>query len=241
MKIEKALEKYGLNNKEILVYTSLLQLGPSSVSKISDKSKLARSTVYEVLKALVRKGLINHYLKKKIQYFSPEEPSKLIKKLEIAKEELVSVLPQLEAMTSFVKNKPSAKFYQGKDQIKLILLEIIDEAQELYAFAVAEDFLTVLSDYHQWFLNKRIKRKIPLKLILKDSKVARDRKDKERQELREVKILPNKYDFSGIIFIWKNKTAILSLENDFNAIIIDSIELTKIQKAQFNYLWDFSN
>ncbi len=241
MKIEKSLKKYGLTDKEILVYISLLQLGPSSVSKISDKAKVARSTVYEVLKDLAKKGIVNHYLKKKIKYFSPEEPSKLIKKLDIVKDELLVVLPQLEAMTAFKQNKPSTRFYQGTDQIKLILLEIINEADNLYAFAMADDFINVLSDYHQWFLDKRLKRKIPLKLILKDSKIARERKEKERQELREVKILPDKYDFSGLIFIWKNKTAILSLEHDFNAIIIDSIELTKIQKAQFSYLWDSIN
>lgn len=238
MKIEKALKKYGLNDKEITVYTSLLQIGPSSVSKIADKSKIARSTVYEVLKDLVKKGLVNHYLKKKVKYFSPEEPSKLIGKVELIKEDLSSILPQLEAMTAFKLDKPSTRFYQGKDQIKLILLEILNEADDLYSFAVAEDFITILGDYHEWFLNKRLKKKIPLKLILKDSKIARERKEKERQELREIKILPNKYDFSGIIFIWKNKTAILSLKPDFSAIIIDSNELTKIQKALFNYLWD---
>lgn len=238
MKIEKTIQDYGLSEKEAKIYISLLQVGPAAVQKIADKSSLARSTVYEILDSLIKRGLVNTYLKKKVKYFSPEEPDKLVRQAQNQVDSLKNALPELEAITGLSRQKPTVRFYQGKEQIKLILEEILNEAQELYSFAVAEDLLTILGDYHKWFLTQRLKKKIPLKLILKDSKTAKERQELGQKELRQVKIVPNKYDFHGLIYIWKNKTAMFSLTNDFTAIVIDSQELTNIQKSQFMCLWD---
>ncbi|MCU0680040.1 MAG: BlaI/MecI/CopY family transcriptional regulator [Planctomycetes bacterium] len=78
MKIEKVLQDFGLSEKESRVYLALLQVGPAPVQKIADKSSLARSTIYEILNALIKRGLVNTYLKKRVKYFSPEEPEKLV-------------------------------------------------------------------------------------------------------------------------------------------------------------------
>jgi HTH-type transcriptional regulator, sugar sensing transcriptional regulator len=238
MKIEKTLQNFGLSEKESKVYIALLQVGPAPVQKIADKSSLARSTIYEILGALIRRGLVNTYLKKRVKYFNPEEPDKLVKQAQSQAEAIKNALPELEAITGLSRRKPTVRFYQGKEQMKLILEEILEEAQEIHSFAVAEDLLTVLSDHHKWFLSQRLKKKIPIKLILKDSITARERQELGAQQLRQVKIVPDKYNFHGLTYIWKNKTAMFSLSNDFTAIVVDSQELTNIQRAQFLYLWD---
>lgn len=52
------LNKFGLTNSEAKVYVSLLAMDPSSGYKISGKSGIARSKVYNVLSSLIAKGMV---------------------------------------------------------------------------------------------------------------------------------------------------------------------------------------
>ena len=87
-------------------------------------------------------------------------------------------------------------------------------------------------------MKKRIKNRIPLRVILRDSATARDRQRLGIQQLREVKLVSNKYEFHGLIYVWKNKIAMFSLVNDFVAVVTESKELADIERAKFNNLWD---
>lgn len=238
MKLEKVLQGYGLSQKESQIYLALLQIGPSSVQKIAQKSGLARSTVYEVLDNLASMGFANHYLKKKIKYFNAEEPNNVVVLAQNKADAIKNALPELEAMSGEARHRPTVRFYQGKDQMKLVLDELLNEADEAICFGVADDLFRVLGDYHKDFLRKRIKNRIPMRVILCDSPTAKDRQRLGPQHLREVKLMPNKYEFHGLTYVWKNKIAMFSLANDFVAVVMESKELTDIEKAKFNNLWD---
>jgi len=238
MKLEKILQEYGLSQKESQIYLALLQIGPSSVQKIAQKSGLARSTVYEVLDNLANKGFVSHYQKKKIKYFSAQEPSHVATLAQNRADAIKNALPELEAMSGASRHRPTVRFYQGKNQMKLVLDELLNEADEAICFGVADDLLRVLGDYHEEFLKKRIKNRIPLRLILRDSPVARDRQRLGQQHLRDVRLISNKYEFHGLAYVWKNKIAMFSLTNDFVAVVTESKELADIEKAKFNNLWD---
>ncbi|MCK5266986.1 MAG: helix-turn-helix domain-containing protein, partial [Spirochaetes bacterium] len=67
--LEKSLRKFGLKDKEIKIYLTLLTLGPSSVRKIALEANINRGTGYDILKKLIEMGLVSHYEKKSYQYF----------------------------------------------------------------------------------------------------------------------------------------------------------------------------
>ncbi|MFA6424279.1 MAG: helix-turn-helix domain-containing protein [Candidatus Magasanikbacteria bacterium] len=238
MKIEKALESCGLNQRESQIYLALLQIGPSPVQKIAQKSGFPRSTVYEILDELAKKSFVSGYLKKKIKYYNAEEPSNIVALAQNKVTIIKNVLPELEALSGKSRNRPTVRFYQGREQMRIVLDEILKEADELCAFSVAEDLLNVLGDYHTEFLRKRIKNRIPLRIILRDSATARERQRLGPQQLRTVKLMSNKYEFHGLMYIWKNKFAMFSLANDFVAVVTESKELADIEKAKFNNLWN---
>jgi len=58
------------------------------------------------------------------------------------------------------------------------------------------------------------------------------------KQLREVKIIPATYKYHGMVFIWQNKIAMFSFKKDMEALVIESEELSKIQKAMFDVIWD---
>jgi len=67
--MEEILRQFGLREKEIKIYLSLLKLGTSSVRKVSSESRINRGTSYDVLKDLIKIGLVSYHEKKSHQYF----------------------------------------------------------------------------------------------------------------------------------------------------------------------------
>jgi len=240
MKFENILQNYGLSRKEAKVYLACLELGSASVQKISKKAGLARSTVYEVLDDLTDQNFVNSFRRKRIKYYSPEDPAQVIKLAQVKVDAISEVLPQLNAMYGQAKNRPTVRFYQGKDGMKIILEEVLDGADELLSFSSAEDLFRELGVYFNKFVEKRVKRKIPARVILNESKKAQERKRLGPQHLRQVRILSDKYPHQGQIFIWKNKIAMFSFVSDFTAIVVESKELYKVQKAMFEQLWNLA-
>ena len=58
------LRKLGLREKEVRVYLTGLELGPSSVQVIAKRAKITRPTTYEIIKTLKEKGLFVESYKK---------------------------------------------------------------------------------------------------------------------------------------------------------------------------------
>ena len=158
MKVNKVLQGYGLNQKQVQVYLTCLELGSASAHKISQKSELVRTTVYEVLEALRKKGFVSTYLKKKVKYYSAEDPEQIISKAQLKVDRLNEVLPELNALVGQSRKRPAMRFYQGKEELKIVMQEILAEAKELSVFGAADKYLEEIGTFHEkTFLKQRLK------------------------------------------------------------------------------------
>ncbi len=238
MNLQKQLQNIGLSQKEAQVYLATLELGSAGAHKIAEKAGMARSTVYEVLGALLRHGFVSTFRKKTVKYFSAEEPNNVFRLAQTRVDAIREVLPQLNAMAGEFRRRPTVRFYQGKEQVQIVLDEVLNEATELIAFGVSEDLLSLMGDYHKNFVATRIKKKIPLRIILRDSPTAHQRKQLGIHELRNVKIIPATHNYHGLTYVWKNKIAMFAFVGDLVAVVIESKELAEMQKAMMEYLWE---
>ena len=82
MEISEKLKEFGLNNKETDVYLACLELGESSVNEIAIKSNIKRTTIYDILESLIKKGLISQTQRGSKRKFFAEEPEKIKKIIE---------------------------------------------------------------------------------------------------------------------------------------------------------------
>ena len=121
MNLSNVLKTYGLNEKQAKIYLTCLELGSSSVQKISKKAELARSSCYEILESLKKQGLISEFKKKTIRYFSAEDPKKIITQAQEKVILLEKALPQFNAIYKKTGDQPTVRFYKGKEGMKLIL------------------------------------------------------------------------------------------------------------------------
>jgi len=69
----------GLSEKEQAVYSALLEIGGAFPSKVSEITKLNRSTTYSVLTDLAVKGLIIEMRRRNKIFYQIEKPQKLLR------------------------------------------------------------------------------------------------------------------------------------------------------------------
>lgn len=231
------MEKIGLNEKQALVYEACLELSSGSGQRIAEKAGLPKSTTYDVLKGLSKKGLVKFYLKGKKRYFSANDPD-ILKDRAIKQQKILeNFLPDIQAIYNLAENKPKIRYYEGKQGVRVVMKEILKEAQELRSIGSAEDIFNKLSEYFPEFSQERAKRRIPNKVILRDSPKAKERQETGAKELREVKIIKTSILFSSLIWIWGSKTAMVTLRNDLMVVVIDSQELSDTFLALFEWMW----
>jgi len=235
--LERTLIDYGLRPKQAKVYLATLQVGSGPILKIAQQAGLARSTTEIVLNTLLDKGLVSSFKKKRVRYFSADDPHTIIGSLKEKTTIMERALPKFMAVYGSSKSRPTVRFYEGKPGMKIILEEILNEAKSLLSFASVEDLFATLENYPD-FVKKRVELKIPVRVILRDSPKARERKVLGPQHLREVRLIPEHYDYHGLFYIWNDKIAMFSFGEDLSAILIESQELSQMQRASFNFMWD---
>jgi len=238
MQLQKVLEQFGLNKKQAKIYLAVLELGSATVNNISRKSDLARSSCYDLLDSLIKKGIANSFSKKGVKYFSVDDPQKIFKLAQEKAEVLQGVLPQLNALYASAKEKPAVRFYQGIEGMKNIFREILkDNNPEVLSFGSADDLLKTMGDYHLEFVKKRVKAKMLARTILRKTKMAQQRKELGQKELRQVRFISQDFNYQGTMTIFGNKIAFFSFIKDHVAVLIESKEIANIQKAMFEYVW----
>jgi len=137
LEVEESLEEIGLTRSEIKVYLALLELGPSTTGPIIDESQTANSKVYAILEKLIRKGLVTHFVQKKLKYYKASKPAHLLHYLEDQKQKIVeqekkveNILPHLNQLFTDHITKSEAVVYCGPKGIRTAFHDLIDSLEE---------------------------------------------------------------------------------------------------------------
>ncbi len=242
--IETVLKKYGLLEKEIKIYLTVLRLGPSSVRRLASESGINRGTTYDILKKLIADGLVNYYSKEK-RNFIAEDPRKLAdaieerqEKLERVKMNIEDILPELKSIYDNAENRPKVKYFEGKKGVRIVLQDILDtmeksDANKYLVYSVSE-VRKILFESFPEFTDKRIKANIAVKVLAigKGGKLC---------GLDERKwISKESTDAQTYTLVYYGKVAFISLKSDSEpiSVIIEDPGLFETQSLVFNHLWD---
>src|SRR3989339_2265497 len=118
----RELTHLGLTEKEAAVYVAALQLGPAAVQEISDRAQVNRATTYVMIDSLSARGLLSSTEKDGRRIFMAESPERLLvllrlqkKEMEAKEEELIQVLPKLNAFFNRAAEKPEVRYLEGHE------------------------------------------------------------------------------------------------------------------------------
>ncbi|MEK7072279.1 MAG: helix-turn-helix domain-containing protein, partial [Patescibacteria group bacterium] len=148
--LTQKLKILGLDDKDIAVYLAILTLGKSTITDISRKSAIKRTTIYSYLDNLLKFGLIFKTVDKKRIYYCPENPDKIKSVLEKQKTEIDEkkekinlVIPELENLYSSSFNRPRISFYESKEGLREIYWQMLDTHKKVYSIFSPDNFFQI--------------------------------------------------------------------------------------------------
>lgn len=246
MGLENDLKLIGLEEKEAKVYLASLELGPTNIQDLAEKSGIKRSTVYEMLKKLEPMGLIIESIKGKRKIYIASEPDKLKRSIKEKEQLLNQILPELRSLNNASATKPKITYYEGRDglrQIYNLALETTTRKVD-WVSPIKPIIETVGEDFLEEHIEKRAKEKYWVRSI----QITEQQVDTYKyldpttfdKTYRRVKFSPPGMDIPTVFGIWDNKVAILSTRKEGFGIIIESGDLVRTMRTFYELLWNAS-
>ena len=229
------LKQIGLLDGEIKVYLCLLRIGPALVGRINKETGLHRTHIYDLLEKLKEKGLVSTFIESGKNIFSPSPPKKILSYLEEKKENVGSILPELEQLSKLPKDKTQVELFKGKNGLKTVLQDVLNTNKDYLVMGSIKQFETILKFALPQFLKKAEKQKIKERLIC-------DKKEKIIQMTKGsiVRYIKSKFLFPSSFWIYGNKVAIFIWNMPYFAIVINNKAVAKTYKNYFEFFWEIS-
>lgn len=253
--LPQELKKIGLSDKEALVYSTVLELGTGFPSKIAERTKLNRSTVYKILTDLAIKGLVTELEKNKKLCYQAEPPSKLVgyakTKIRLAEDGLEhakKMLPELEGLFSVLPQKPKVRFFDGIDGVKAVYSDHIAEAKpyEMLDFSNVEELMKLLPpQFVQHYVKQKEKIGVITRGIFPETKFSEKYnctvyRGIQKKFLVTTRYIPaEKFPYKGEVAVYgQNKVSIINFhENALIAIIIEDKMIADMMRMIFELAW----
>ena len=241
--IQKQLEIIGLSSNEVSAYLALLQLGKGTVSEISRKASLNRTTGYDVLDRLVIKRLVSISGKEPKQEYVAESPDQIetliSAEVEKKQEELNQarqIIPELKSIHN-VAGRPQIRFYEGTEGLRQVYEDTLTSHEPICAYASVDDVHAALPGYFPQYYKRRAAKGIPIRGIFTESEASRELATHDEEEIRQSAFVPTeKYGFHPEINIYDNKIMIASWREKLG-IIIESAEIADAMKKIYELAW----
>jgi len=242
------LANIGLTKSEINVYLALLELGSSTTGKIVDKSQASSSKIYEVLDRLIQKGLASFIIKSGIKYFEAAPPERILdyvnekeETLNKQKQELKSLIPELEIKRKLSKYKAEATIFRGLKGAETAMgdvLKTMKKGERYYLFGGSSASWPPNARFIKHYHEKRSKKGIIAQILY--SEAGREWWEEIKHlPNTEIKFAPSQIFTSSFVLMYKDKTLIaVPSKDDVTYFRIDNKEVTESFKSQFELLWN---
>ena len=227
------LIKLGFTSTEAKIYLILLESNEAQAGLISKKSQINRTTTYDALERLLKKGLVTYTIQANKKVFKPTHPNKLLECLKEQEKTAEELIPELNRLYKSSKEKEEFNIYQGRKGIKSILQDIL-HYKEYVAFGSSGRFLEIMRYDFLNFQKRKEELKVKSRIILKDS--ARKSKSVKRA-YGSFKFIPEEYSAPTTTFVYGDYIAIIVWSEVPIATVIHSKEIAKSYLGYFELLW----
>jgi sugar-specific transcriptional regulator TrmB len=242
MNFEQQLATLGIEGKLYQAYVAALELGEASVQSVAQKAGLGRTTAYDLLSKLEKNGLIRIVITGKKQHVIAEDPVVFLRRLELQRQAVDDLVPQLRSIYNRSKSKPDIRFYEGEEGIRTVLWDTLSCRSKTLRGVLTMDELIDTSGRNEIdrFLAERVKRGISLRVLRSASKDTEKIWPSSTEELRELRYAPQAVLFSMTMFIYDDKVTFLSSKKENYGMIFQSEEFSRLHENLFEGIWAVS-
>ncbi len=247
------LKKLGLKPNDAAVYLALLELGNGTVTEISHKAALNRTTGYDILERLCLYGIVGRVTTGKKKIYAAESPTRLRQFLENKKqvaerrlEDLKTLLPDLQSLYK-TELKPTIKFAEGKEQMEKIYNDALETKGPIYSILNLKNYAEFFEEAGTKQSIERAKRGIKEKVLSIKNETAlawHEKTYKGKKKLQahtEYRWIEQKKEYStaGEINVFDDKVIVMLSRPDENAAFeIQSQTFADFLKIVFERAWN---
>ncbi|KKQ90251.1 MAG: Transcriptional regulator, TrmB [Berkelbacteria bacterium GW2011_GWA2_38_9] len=253
-KIYQTLLTLGLTDKQALIYLAALVSGGGTVTDLAKEAQIERTGIYNYLEDLIHRGLLRESTKGKRTIYLASDPTKLKELLREKEQALEESLAKMQSMFSQNTGQSLVSYYQGKEGIINLYLEMekIEEqmtADEcIYIFATTHGGFEFFPDFLTKLFERRAKMVVPTKSIHPISEKPSKKelvseepgtKTKNAWHIRDKKYIPDKYikEQIGTIVIARDFVSMVDYKNAFGSIT-ENKNLANTWRMFFQFIWE---
>ena len=241
------LQSIGLTQNQSHIYSTLLERGALSASKIQRRVSIDRSLVYVVLNELTKLQLVVRDDTQKVALFRAASPASLLELVqkkesasEIAKNAYDSVFNQLQQTFEIQNGQPGVRFFAGPAGLKKFYDKLnLDKPKEIYLIRsthVEEN--KEMNDVVTKQIEAQIKLGIKVKVITPTFDSLRERIPTDTAELIERRIIDRSvFETSSQIIIYNNIVAHTTYRNPTVTTVIEHADIAETLMAMFGIIW----
>ncbi|MFC4273828.1 TrmB family transcriptional regulator [Achromobacter aloeverae] len=239
--MREKLALFGLNDKEQNFYLAALQLGAASVTEVAARAGVSRTNGYDLVERLERRGLLAQVGEAAgVRKVVPEDPSVLIRDWERSRLVLDELVPELRSIYNDSRtSKPRTRLYEGREGINRALWETLDcHSKVLLGVLSMHELLETPGQ--QWmagFIAERVRRGIELRVVRSRSRETEAIWPSAHEEMRELRYAPEDLDLGMTMYINDDTVTYVSSKEENYAMVIESRELARLNRAFFQSLW----
>ncbi len=244
------LERIGLTKGEARVYLALLELGSTTAGPLIRRVQMQKSTVYFCLDSLIDKGLVSYIIKNNVKNFEAGSPERLLdylkkqeKNLHLQMDNVQSLMPKLYAKMNVAEKHSSAKLFEGWSGMKSAFDDILQSSgpkDEYLIYSVCPEpdvfphFFRFINKFHQ----ERVRKKIPVKIIVGEEYKATIGKARAKERRTEVRYFPSSFMTPAAINVYSDRMLIAIWAKTPSALLIESKAVSDSFRAYFKVLWN---
>ncbi len=226
------LKRFGLNDKEISVYLALLRGGTLTGGAVASKTHLHRRTAYDILDALMEKGLVTHSIRERRRFFQATPPKNFLGIIKEQEESIKGILPELETLQREATNSANAEVFMGIKSVKKIFEDILN-FKEYCVLGAGEPLTDLLGPFFLLFQKRKREMGIHSRIIIAKKFIHKDVATKSFGEVRYL----NEFESPTTTYVFGNKVAII-LSDPAMGILITSEKVSESFRNYFHLLWN---
>ena len=250
--IYHTLKNLDLNDNEINVYLTLLQIGSSPASAIGKRAGIERSHCVYICKRLLKKRSITFVEKNNAFIFTALPPKELFNILESEKREtedkeiqLNRIIGLLENMVNENTSLPKIQFFEGVDGMIRIYQDILEANKDIYDCNIIDKSLVhkdIISYWKNEYMPQREKMTNKSFSLYNREEGFEEYTKYDKKVRRTTLFIPKEeFPFKSQIMIYGKKIAFLSLSShDLTGTIIENDAIFETQFSLFRMAWNYA-
>lgn len=234
------LNKLGLSDKEAKVYLSLLQQGEVGSSKIIVSSGLHGQFVYQALKELEEKGLVQHVIVRGRKKFSAKGPAMLSMLVDQKKKIADGIVEKLDRIV-ISPDKQQFEIFQGKESFVSREFDLLSKAQEgsvlLIIGGTGDMFTKTLDKQFGEYEYLRMKKNIKVRYIGSEGQRINLANAGDTRRLFEYRLLPGLFTGEVNTNIWPDSVTFNIFGEPTTNFSVSNIKIAESYRQFFETLW----